>query len=184
MSRPWIVLKFGGTSVASAEYWAAIAERVREHRAQRRVWIVASALSGVTTELEQAIEAAVAGHTGGIAESRRRHEALAAELGLDQTSLDVALQPLDELLVGEDVKIAGGLVYVDGVLLAEDYTQGTKDAAEKEWFNGPDEYFLLGDNRADSNDSRAFGPVSGESIRGRAWFRCWPPLRWRPLGRS
>jgi signal peptidase I len=87
-------------------------------------------------------------------------------------------------LPGEDIKIAGGLVYVDGVLLADDYTQGAKEADEKEWFNGPDEYFLLGDNRADSNDSRAFGPVSGGSIRGRAWLRCWPPTRWRPLGRG
>ncbi len=87
-------------------------------------------------------------------------------------------------LPGEDIKIAEGMVYIDGGLLAEDYAQGTKEAAEKEWFNGPDEYFLLGDNRADSNDSRAFGPVSRDSIRGRAWFRCWPPERWRPLGRS
>ena len=87
-------------------------------------------------------------------------------------------------LPGEDVKIAEGMVYIDGGLLAEDYAQGTKEAAEKEWFNGPDEYFLLGDNRADSNDSRAFGPVSRDSIRGRAWFRCWPPVRWRPLGRN
>ncbi len=87
-------------------------------------------------------------------------------------------------LPGEDVKIFEGMVYIDGGLLAEDYAQGTKEAAEKEWFNGPDEYFLLGDNRADSNDSRAFGPVSRGSIRGRAWFRCWPPMRWRPLGRN
>ncbi len=87
-------------------------------------------------------------------------------------------------LPGEDIKIAEGMVYIDGVLLAEDYTLGTKETAETEWFNGLDEYFLLGDNRADSNDSRAFGPVSGDSIRGRAWSRCWPPARWRPLGRS
>jgi signal peptidase I len=87
-------------------------------------------------------------------------------------------------LPGEDIKISVGMVYIDGGLLAEDYAQGRKEAAGKEWFNGPDDYFLLGDNRADSNDSRAFGPVSGESIRGRAWLRCWPPVRWRPLGRG
>ena len=89
-------------------------------------------------------------------------------------------------LPGEDIKIAGGRVYLDGELLAEDYIRGygdSKDDPAREWFNGPDEYFLLGDNRADSNDSRAFGPVSEKLIKGRAWFRCWPPKNWRPIGR-
>ncbi|MCH8297588.1 MAG: signal peptidase I [Chloroflexi bacterium] len=85
---------------------------------------------------------------------------------------------------GEDIKIAGGLVHLDGESLPEDYTRGEHEEEDGEWFNGPDEYFLLGDNRAGSNDSRAFGPVSGGSIRGRAWFRCWPPSRWRPMGRD
>ena len=88
---------------------------------------------------------------------------------------------------GEDVRVAGGRVYLDGDLLAEDYVQGTGEAAnaeEREWFNGPLEYFLMGDNRTESDDSRAFGPVPEESIKGRAWFRCWPPPRWRPIGRT
>ena len=98
-------------------------------------------------------------------------------------------------LPGEDLKIAGGRVFLDGGMLAEDYIQGAGlglggetvgdglGSQFKEWFNGPDEYFLLGDNRADSNDSRAFGPVPEKLIKGRAWFRCWPPLCWRPIGR-
>lgn len=84
---------------------------------------------------------------------------------------------------GEDIKIAGGLVYLDDELLAEDYTQGSREAEDQEWYNGPDEYFLLGDNRAVRGDSRAYGPLPGKSIKGRAWFRCWPPSRWRPMGR-
>ena len=87
-------------------------------------------------------------------------------------------------LPGEDIKIAGGQVYVDGQLLAEQYASGVADEGEKEWFNGPDEFFLLGDNRAESTDSRNYGPVAGDSIKGKAWFRCWPPARWRPLGRD
>ena len=87
-------------------------------------------------------------------------------------------------LPGEDIRIAGGQVYLNGVAMAEAYTQGVAGEEEKEWFNGPDEYFLLGDNRADSNDSRAFGPVSDELIRGRAWFRCWPPSKWWPINRN
>ncbi len=87
-------------------------------------------------------------------------------------------------LPGEDVRITGGLVYLDGNLIGQNFVQNVPEAEIKEWFNGPDEYFLLGDNRGDSNDSRAFGPVAGELIKGIAWFRCWPPTRWRPLGRS
>ena len=104
-------------------------------------------------------------------------------------------------LPGEDLRVAGGRVFLDGELLEENYIQdsgdpetrnagpdgpeaGNADGAEgREWFNGPEEYFLLGDNRADSNDSRAFGPVPADLIKGRAWFRCWPPPRWRPIGR-
>lgn len=39
---------------------------------------------------------------------------------------------------------------------------------------GNDEYFLLGDNREHSLDSRNFGPVKGELIVGKVWFRGWP----------
>ncbi|MCB0100189.1 MAG: signal peptidase I, partial [Caldilineaceae bacterium] len=39
---------------------------------------------------------------------------------------------------------------------------------------GPLSYFVLGDNRGNSNDSRAFGPVRREDILGRVWLRYWP----------
>ncbi len=39
---------------------------------------------------------------------------------------------------------------------------------------GPDEYFVLGDNRFSSYDSRNFGPVQRKLIIGRAWIRGWP----------
>ena len=81
----------------------------------------------------------------------------------------------------EDIKIIEDLVYIKELPLTEAYTQGMSGAEENEWFNGPDEYFLLGDNRGDSNDSRTFGSVSADQIVGRAWFLCWPPLKWRPL---
>ncbi|MDA0264801.1 MAG: signal peptidase I [Chloroflexi bacterium] len=107
-------------------------------------------------------------------------------------------------LPGEDIKVAGGRVFLDGEILVEEYIRGpgptggggmtegeeqwlAGDAGAgtgrfREWFTGPDEYFLLGDNRAASGDSRAFGPVPERLIKGRAWFRCWPVTRWRFFG--
>jgi len=90
-------------------------------------------------------------------------------------------------LPGEDIKIAEGGVFWDGNLLGEDYIRSgpivdASRADTKEWFNGPDEYFLLGDNRGDSHDSRVFGPLAGDQIKGIAWVRCWPLSRLWPIG--
>lgn len=46
---------------------------------------------------------------------------------------------------------------------------------------GPDEYFVLGDNSADSLDGRHWGPIRGSSILGRPWAVVWPPSRMRRL---
>lgn len=45
---------------------------------------------------------------------------------------------------------------------------------------GPDEYFVLGDNREASTDGRAFGPVGRDRIVGEVRFAYWPPRRLRP----
>ena len=48
----------------------------------------------------------------------------------------------------------------------------------RQWFTDAREYFVLGDNRGDSEDSRSFGPVADRLIVGRLWFRYWPPRVW------
>ena len=79
----------------------------------------------------------------------------------------------------EEIVLAGGRLYVDDMLLADlsrvgAHRSGNAEFDRREWWNGPDEYFVLGDNPGDSRDSRAFGPVRGDRVIGRVWFRVWP----------
>ncbi len=77
-------------------------------------------------------------------------------------------------LPGERVEIHDGLVYIDGVPLAEPYlTQRTGGHIEP-IVVPPLHVYVLGDNRSFSNDSRSFGPVPLENIVGRAWISYWP----------
>ncbi|NLE53244.1 MAG: signal peptidase I [Chloroflexi bacterium] len=83
-------------------------------------------------------------------------------------------------LPGETITILNGRVYVDGVRLEEPYIQnfcrGT--VCDDTWEIGPDEYFVLGDNRSSSRDSHNFGPISRDLLIGRAFLRYWPPSDW------
>jgi diaminopimelate decarboxylase/aspartate kinase len=80
----WLVLKFGGTSVADADNWDTIAEIVRSRREEGfRPVVVHSALAGVTNLLEALPARALEGtHAGVLAELDARHDRLAADLGL------------------------------------------------------------------------------------------------------
>ncbi len=84
----------------------------------------------------------------------------------------------------EEIVLEEGRLYADDLLLAElpasDSRRSGHSGGERrrEWWNGPDEYFVLGDNPADSRDSRAFGPVPSSRIIGRVWLIVWPPGAW------
>ena len=78
-------------------------------------------------------------------------------------------------LPGETVQIQNEALYINGVLAEEDGSYDKiADAgiAENEITLGSDEYFVLGDNRNSSEDSRSgnIGPVKRENITGKAWF--------------
>ena len=81
---PWIVLKFGGTSVSTLANWRNIARVARERRATgARVLIVHSALSGITDRLEKLLETAMRSeHRETLAFIEDRHRKLCAELGV------------------------------------------------------------------------------------------------------
>jgi signal peptidase I len=82
-------------------------------------------------------------------------------------------------LEGETVEIRDNAVYIDGQLIDEPYLEGAatfcsggRDCGEVEV--PPGSVFVLGDNRDNSQDSRVFGPVSVDSIIGKAWMTYWP----------
>ena len=80
---------------------------------------------------------------------------------------------------GETVQIKNGKVYINGYELQENYgiaVMNDAGLASEPILLGEDEYFVLGDNRNNSQDSRfsSVGNVSRSDLIGRAWVRLWP----------
>ena len=99
----WVVLKFGGTSVSSADNWLTIAGLVRNRLAEGlRPVVVHSALAGISNRLEEALATASAGEqSDALALIRQQHYDLAEALGVDGAQLvDEALYELEQLVAG------------------------------------------------------------------------------------
>jgi signal peptidase I len=78
-------------------------------------------------------------------------------------------------LPGEEVSSSGGRVYINGKPLKEPWLPpGTVTTGIMTQKIPPNEYFVMGDNRSDSQDSRFFGPISRSLIVGRVVLRIWP----------
>ena len=79
-------------------------------------------------------------------------------------------------LSGDRIRIDGGQVYVNGNLLDENYIPPAyvDERSYKTVVVPPGCYFVLGDHRSLSNDSRDFGPVNASFIYGKAVFGYWP----------
>lgn len=116
MQAEWVVLKFGGTSVAGRVQWEIIASLTRGRRAEGcRVLLVCSAVAGITSELSSlADEPASAARLDGICD---RHSLLAADLGVDASRwIDEAVTRmranLERLMAGDDPAARADLLAV------------------------------------------------------------------------
>jgi len=85
-------------------------------------------------------------------------------------------------LPGESIRV-GTDIQINGVPLVERYAWGKTAEHQFRGVNrlGEDEYFLVGDNRTASTDSRDFGSIHRGRIDGIALFRYWPPERFGSL---
>lgn len=85
---------------------------------------------------------------------------------------------------GQTVDLKDGSVYVDGKKLDEPYTYGKPSYPQviNFPFTIPQGYvWVMGDNRTNSGDSRAFGPVPLSAVHGRAFWTYWPLKRFGTL---
>ena len=94
-------------------------------------------------------------------------------------------------LPGDEISVSGGFVSINGRRLDEPYVRrvnGRQEPSEpfsnglpwslQEPYKVPaGSYFMMGDNRTDSGDSRDFGPIQRDQFVGRAFAKYWPPGR-------
>lgn len=84
-------------------------------------------------------------------------------------------------LPGDSVQVKDNGLWVNNVKLTEPYIPSNFEILPGAYTKGKtvnlgaDEYFVSGDNRPYSSDSRAWGPITSREIVGRAVFRYWPP---------
>jgi signal peptidase I len=79
---------------------------------------------------------------------------------------------------GDTVEVRQGVVYVNGTRLTEPYIKSVPSYSMGPETIPNDNYFVLGDNRGNSNDSHNGWVVPKQNLVGKAWLSIWPPGRW------
>lgn len=98
----WVVLKFGGTSVASLECWKKIREIVKKRRDDgKRVIVICSAVAGISDKLEELLDKSISGNYDEVIRFiEKRHRALANDLEVDFGVIDGFLEELKRIVTG------------------------------------------------------------------------------------
>lgn len=92
---------------------------------------------------------------------------------------------------GDEISLSGGSVYINGRRLeepdvrrldgrqepSEPFSNGLPWSLQEPYKVPAGSYFVMGDNRTDSGDSREFGPIKRQQFVGRAFAKYWPPGR-------
>lgn len=91
----------------------------------------------------------------------------------DRTAPEVFLKRIIGI-PGDTIRIDQGIVFRDGTRLEENYVRFRDERSVREVHVPTGEYYVLGDNRANSEDSRTWGFVNTNDIIGRAMFGLWP----------
>ena len=104
---PFVVMKFGGRSVATAQNWATIAQLLQQRLDEGiKPVVVHSALAGISNALEDLLRQATSGDAAiALDDIQQRHEQLATELGVDPQLLEPEFQKLGQLIDG--VRLVG-----------------------------------------------------------------------------
>lgn len=112
------------------------------------------------------------------------HKLSPSLIGLDRGDLVIFRAPKDAnkdlikrvvALPGDTVEILDNELFVNGELVFEEYIlQDAYSRDEDRLTVPPDQIYVLGDNRPQSQDSRQFGPVPLRSVRGEVFLRLWP----------
>lgn len=89
-------------------------------------------------------------------------------------------------LPGDTVAFSESRLFINGLLQPEPYIMEPchpSHCPDRTWTLGPDQFFVLGDNRNNSSDSRIFGPVQRHQLVGAVLVRYWPPHAWGLVAR-
>ena len=81
-------------------------------------------------------------------------------------------------LPGDTVEVKDGKVFVNGIPLEEEYIMAPPNYEMPAKKIPEKQYFVLGDNRTNSNDSHSGWTANRDDIIGKAWFTYWPATKW------